>query len=42
LSTRQGAAQGKDLKQVFADVRSVMDPVFGQALIYGHCGNLIF
>jgi glyoxylase-like metal-dependent hydrolase (beta-lactamase superfamily II) len=36
-TARRGVAQGKDLKQVFADVRSVMDPVFGQVFIYEHC-----
>jgi hypothetical protein len=30
-------AAGKDLKQVFADVRTVMDPVFGGVFIYEHC-----
>jgi len=36
-TARRGVAQGKDLKQVFADVRGVMDPVFGQVFIYEHC-----
>ena len=32
-----GVAAGKDLKQVFADTRKVMDPVFGHVFIYEHC-----
>jgi hypothetical protein len=30
-------AAGKDLKEVFADTRKVMDPVFGSVFIYEHC-----
>jgi glyoxylase-like metal-dependent hydrolase (beta-lactamase superfamily II) len=36
-TARAGVAGGKDLKQVFADVRAVMDPVFGEVFIYEHC-----
>ena len=36
-TARAGVAAGKDLKAVFADVRSVMDPVFGSVFIYEHC-----
>jgi len=36
-TAQAGVAAGKDLKAVFADVRKVMDPVFGQVFIYEHC-----
>jgi glyoxylase-like metal-dependent hydrolase (beta-lactamase superfamily II) len=36
-TARAGVAAGKDLKQVFGDVRRVMDPVFGSVFIYEHC-----
>jgi glyoxylase-like metal-dependent hydrolase (beta-lactamase superfamily II) len=36
-TARAGVAAGKDLKAVFADVRRVMDPVFGSVFIYEHC-----
>ncbi|MGE3921484.1 MAG: MBL fold metallo-hydrolase [Lautropia sp.] len=36
-TARSGVAAGKTLKQVFADTRKVMDPVFGQVFIYEHC-----
>jgi glyoxylase-like metal-dependent hydrolase (beta-lactamase superfamily II) len=36
-TARAGVAAGKDLKQVFADTRKVMDPVFGHVFIYEHC-----
>jgi glyoxylase-like metal-dependent hydrolase (beta-lactamase superfamily II) len=36
-TARAGVAAGKDLRQVFADVRTVMDPVFGGVFIYEHC-----
>lgn len=36
-TARAGVAAGKSLKQVFADTRSVMDPVFGGVFIYEHC-----
>ena len=36
-TARAGVAAGKDLKQVFADTRQVMDPVFGNVFIYEHC-----
>ena len=36
-TARAGVAAGKDLKAVFADVRTVMDPVFGNVFIYEHC-----
>ena len=36
-TARAGVAAGKDLKQVFEDVRAVMDPVFGKVFIYEHC-----
>lgn len=36
-TAKAGVAAGKDLKQVFADTRKVMDPVFGQVFIYEHC-----
>ena len=36
-TARAGVAAGKNLKQVFAEVRAVMDPVFGKVFIYEHC-----
>lgn len=36
-TARAGVAAGKDLRQVFADTRKVMDPVFGNVFIYEHC-----
>jgi glyoxylase-like metal-dependent hydrolase (beta-lactamase superfamily II) len=36
-TAKAGVAQGKDLKQIFADTRKVMDPVFGSVFIYEHC-----
>jgi glyoxylase-like metal-dependent hydrolase (beta-lactamase superfamily II) len=36
-TAKAGVAQGKDLKQIFADTRKVMDPVFGNVFIYEHC-----
>jgi glyoxylase-like metal-dependent hydrolase (beta-lactamase superfamily II) len=36
-TAQAGVAAGKDLRQVFADVRAVMDPVFGDVFIYEHC-----
>lgn len=36
-TAQEGVKSGKDLKQVFADTRKVMDPVFGQVFIYEHC-----
>jgi glyoxylase-like metal-dependent hydrolase (beta-lactamase superfamily II) len=36
-TAKTGVAQGKDLKQIFADTRKVMDPVFGNVFIYEHC-----
>ena len=36
-TAKAGVAAGKDLKQVFADTRKVMDPVFGHVFIYEHC-----
>jgi glyoxylase-like metal-dependent hydrolase (beta-lactamase superfamily II) len=36
-TAKAGVAEGKTLKQVFADTRQVMDPVFGQVFIYEHC-----
>lgn len=36
-TAREGVAAGKTLKQVFADTRKVMDPVFGGVFIYEHC-----
>ena len=36
-TAKAGVAAGKNLKQVFADTRKVMDPVFGQVFIYEHC-----
>ena len=36
-TARAGVAAGKSLKEVFADTRKVMDPVFGDVFIYEHC-----
>ncbi len=36
-TAKAGVAQGKSLKEVFADTRQVMDPIFGQVFIYEHC-----
>lgn len=36
-TAKAGVAAGKDLKQIFADTRKVMDPVFGDVFIYEHC-----
>ena len=36
-TAKAGVAAGKSLKQVFADTRAVMDPVFGNVFIYEHC-----
>ncbi len=36
-TARAGVAAGHSLKQVFADTRKVMDPVFGTVFIYEHC-----
>jgi glyoxylase-like metal-dependent hydrolase (beta-lactamase superfamily II) len=36
-TAKTGVAQGHTLKQVFAETRKVMDPVFGQVFIYEHC-----
>ncbi len=36
-TAKTGVAQGKNLKQIFADTRKVMDPVFGDVFIYEHC-----
>jgi glyoxylase-like metal-dependent hydrolase (beta-lactamase superfamily II) len=36
-TAKAGIAQGKNLKQIFADTRKVMDPVFGNVFIYEHC-----
>ena len=36
-TARAGVAAGKSLKDVFADTRKVMDPVFGGVFIYEHC-----
>lgn len=33
---RQGVTEGKALKQVYADTRGVMDPIFGHVVIYEH------
>jgi glyoxylase-like metal-dependent hydrolase (beta-lactamase superfamily II) len=33
----KGVADKKSLKEVFADTRKVMDPVFGDVFIYEHC-----
>ena len=34
---RAGVAAGKDLKQVYADTRARLDPVYGSFPIYEHC-----
>lgn len=34
---KAGVASNKSLKEVFADTRKVMDPVFGNVFIYEHC-----
>ena len=34
---RDGVKQGHPLKQVYADTRKVMDPIFGHVFIYEHC-----
>jgi glyoxylase-like metal-dependent hydrolase (beta-lactamase superfamily II) len=36
-TAKAGVALGKDLKQIFADTRKVMDPIFGGVFIYEHC-----
>lgn len=36
-TAKAGVAAGKDLKAIFADTRTVMDPVFGNVFIYEHC-----
>ncbi len=36
-TAKAGVAAGKSLKEVFADTRAVMDPVFGNVFIYEHC-----
>jgi glyoxylase-like metal-dependent hydrolase (beta-lactamase superfamily II) len=36
-TAKAGVAAGKDLKEIFADTRKVMDPVFGNVFIYEHC-----
>jgi glyoxylase-like metal-dependent hydrolase (beta-lactamase superfamily II) len=36
-TAQAGVKAGKTLKQVFADTRKVMDPVFGSVFIYEHC-----
>lgn len=36
-TAQAGVKAGKTLKQVFADTRQVMDPVFGSVFIYEHC-----
>lgn len=34
---KEGVAAGKDLKQVYADTRARLDPVYGSFPIYEHC-----
>jgi glyoxylase-like metal-dependent hydrolase (beta-lactamase superfamily II) len=34
---QEGVSQGKSLRQVYADTRRVMDPLFGHVFIYEHC-----
>ena len=34
---REGVMAGKDLKQVYADTRAALDPVYGSFPIYEHC-----
>ncbi|HMN82891.1 MAG TPA: MBL fold metallo-hydrolase [Burkholderiaceae bacterium] len=36
-TAQAGVKAGKNLKEVFADTRRVMDPVFGNVFIYEHC-----
>ncbi|MCL4747008.1 MAG: MBL fold metallo-hydrolase [Burkholderiaceae bacterium] len=36
-TAKAGVASNKSLKEVFADTRKVMDPVFGDVFIYEHC-----
>ena len=36
-AAKAGIAAGKSLKDVFAETRRVMDPVFGSVFIYEHC-----
>ncbi|MFA7667482.1 MAG: MBL fold metallo-hydrolase [Burkholderiaceae bacterium] len=36
-AAQAGVAAGKSLKEIFADTRAVMDPVFGDVFIYEHC-----
>ena len=36
-TAKAGVASKKSLKEVFADTRKVMDPVFGDVFIYEHC-----
>ena len=36
-TAKAGVQAGKNLKEVFADTRRVMDPVFGNVFIYEHC-----
>ncbi len=36
-TAKLGVASKKSLKEVFADTRKVMDPVFGDVFIYEHC-----
>jgi glyoxylase-like metal-dependent hydrolase (beta-lactamase superfamily II) len=36
-TAQAGVKAGKSLKEVFADTRRVMDPVFGGVFIYEHC-----
>ncbi|MBI1791210.1 MAG: MBL fold metallo-hydrolase [Acidobacteria bacterium] len=36
-SARQAVAEGKSLRETFADVREKMDPKFGHVFIYEHC-----
>ena len=36
-TAKAGGAAGKPLKDIFADTRKVMDPVFGKVFIYEHC-----
>ncbi|MFP5411531.1 MAG: MBL fold metallo-hydrolase [Gammaproteobacteria bacterium] len=36
-TAKAGVAAGKPLKDIFADTRKVMDPVFGKVFIYEHC-----
>ncbi len=36
-TAKAGVASNKSLKEIFADTRKVMDPVFGDVFIYEHC-----